>query len=209
MPAHLKDQEKLSPASWRVLALLAFSIFIAFVDRGNLSIAAPLLKDELHLSASQLGILLSAFFWSSSFCVLVVGSFIDRFSVSWILAGGFFLWSIATTVTGFVHGFGALLVMRLLLGIGESVAYPAYGNIFARHFPEHYRGIANGVIGASQASGPAFATYAGGMCIGKFGWRLFFIFLGLGSLFGFVGAPATFLFFTRNRPTLLLGCSRS
>jgi MFS transporter, ACS family, D-galactonate transporter len=174
--------EKLSAASWRVLALLGFSVFMSFVDRGNLSIAAPLLKDELHLSASRLGLLLSVFFWSSSFSVLLMGSLIDRFIVAWILAGGFFLWSVATTATGFVHGFAALLTMRILLGIGESVAYPAYGNIFARHFPEHHRGIANGVIGASQACGPAFATYAGGMVIGRFGWRPFFIFLGLANL---------------------------
>lgn len=52
---------RLSSASWRVLLLLGFSIFINYVDRGNLSIAAPLLKNELHLSASQLGILLSSF----------------------------------------------------------------------------------------------------------------------------------------------------
>jgi MFS family permease len=196
-----------------VLALLAFSVFIAFVDRGNLSIAAPLLKDELHSSASQLGILLSAFFWSSSLFVLLVGSFIDRFNVSWILAGGFFLWSLATTFTGFVHGFAALLVMRLVLGIGESVAYPAYGNIFARHFPEHYRGIANGVIGASQACGPAFATYAGGMIIGdsaggpsSFCWASQ---LSPGCLFGFVGVPARFRFLRQNRHALLPGCCKS
>ena len=48
--------ERLSAASWRVLALLGFSVFMSFVDRGNLSIAAPLLKDELHLSASRLGL---------------------------------------------------------------------------------------------------------------------------------------------------------
>jgi MFS family permease len=196
-----------------VLALLAFSVFIAFVDRGNLSIAAPLLKDELHLSASQLGILLSAFFWSSSLFVLLVGSFIDRFNVSWILAGGFFLWSLATTFTGFVHSFAALLVMRLVLGIGESVAYPAYGNIFARHFPEHYRGIANGVIGASQACGPAFATYAGGMIIGRFGWRPFFVLLGLATLpwlpLWFRWRPREIPFSPAKSPALLPGCCKS
>jgi ACS family D-galactonate transporter-like MFS transporter len=147
--------EKLPAASWRVLALLAISVFINFVDRGNLSIAAPLIKDELHLTAAQLGVLFSAFFWTYNFCQLPVGWLIDRFDVAWILAIGFFLWSAATTVTGFLHGFGGLLMVRLILGIGESVAYPACGKILARHFPEHRRGIANAVIATGQSSGPA------------------------------------------------------
>lgn len=169
-------------ASWRVLALLAFSVFINYVDRGNLSIAAPLLRTELHLSASQLGVLLSSFFWTYTLCQLPVGWLIDRFDVTWILAMGFFVWSTATTISGLLHGFAALLVMRLILGIGESVAYPAYGKILAQHFPEHYRGSANAVISAAQASGPAFATFAGGIVINRFSWRPFFVFLGLASL---------------------------
>src|SRR5215467_12651798 len=95
---------------------------------------------------------------------------------------GFILWSAATTISGLLHGFATLLVMRLILGIGESVAYPAYGKILAQHFPEHYRGTANAVISAAQASGPAFATFAGGIVINRFGWRPFFVFLGLASL---------------------------
>jgi MFS transporter, ACS family, D-galactonate transporter len=169
-------------ASWRFLALLAFSVFINYVDRGNLSVAAPLLKTELHLSASQLGVLLSSFFWSYTLCQIPVGWLIDRFDVTWILAVGFLLWSTATTISGLLHGFAALLAMRLILGIGESVAYPAYGKILAQHFPEHYRGTANAVICASQASGPAFATFVGGIVISRFGWRPFFVFLGLASL---------------------------
>jgi ACS family D-galactonate transporter-like MFS transporter len=173
---------KLPAASWRVLALLAFSVFINYVDRGNLSIAAPLLKNELHLSASQLGLLLSSFFWTYSVCQLPAGWLIDRVGVTWVLAGGFVLWSIATGVTGLLHSFAALLAIRLVLGIGEAVAYPAYGNILAHHFPERHRGIANATIAAGQASGPAFATFVGGMLMSKFGWRPFFVVLGLSSL---------------------------
>ena len=175
-------QQRLPLASWRFLALLAFSVFINYVDRGNLSVAAPLLKSELHLSASQLGVLLSSFFWTYTLCQLPVGWLIDRFDVTWILALGFFLWSMATTFSGLLHGFAVLLMMRLILGIGESVAYPAYGKILAQYFPEHYRGTANAVISAAQASGPAFATFAGGIVINRFGWRPFFVFLGLSVL---------------------------
>lgn len=104
---------------------------------------------------------------------------IDRFNVNWILAVGFFVWSAATSVTGLVHGFAALLTVRLLLGIAESVAYPSYGKIFARNFPEYQRGIANGVIGVGQSLGVAFASFAGGIAISSFGWRSFFVVSGL------------------------------
>jgi ACS family D-galactonate transporter-like MFS transporter len=173
---------RLPAASWRVLALLSFSVFINYVDRGNLSIAAPLLKVELDLSASQLGLLLSSFFWTYSFFQLPAGWLIDRFGVTWVLASGFFLWSVATGVTGLLHGFATLLAIRLVLGIGEAVAYPACSNILARHFPEHHRGVANATIAAGQASGPAFATFLGGMLMSRFGWRSCFIVLGLTSL---------------------------
>lgn len=173
---------KLPSASWIILGLLGTSVFLSYVDRGNLSIAAPLLKEELHLSASQLGILLSAFFWTYTLCQVPAGWLIDRFDVTWILALGLFLWSVATTVTGFLHGFAALLVARLVLGVGESVGYPSYSNILARHFPEQRRGIANAILTLGQAIGPAFAILAGGAMIGKFGWRPFFMVLGLASL---------------------------
>jgi MFS family permease len=81
---------RLSAASWRVLVLLGFSIFINYVDRGNLSIAAPLIKNELKLSPSELGILLSSFLWLYTLVQLPVGWLIDRFNVNWILAIGFF-----------------------------------------------------------------------------------------------------------------------
>jgi len=69
-----------------VLALLAISVFINYIDRGNLSIAAPMLKDELGMTGSQLGILLSAFFWTYGVAQILSGWLVDRFSVSWIMA---------------------------------------------------------------------------------------------------------------------------
>src|SRR6266516_1463827 len=126
------------------LSLLVVSVFINYVDRGNLSIAAPLLKEELGISASQLGILLSAFFWTYTALLFVCGFFIDCFDVNRVLALGFLLWSLATAATGLVHGFAMLLVMRLMLGVGESVAFPCYCKILACHLPEHRRGFANG-----------------------------------------------------------------
>src|SRR5438876_5146104 len=95
------------------LILLAFCILINYVDRGNLSIAAPLLKDELSISASQLGILLSAFFWTYTIMLFVCVWFIDRVDVNRVLAAGYLVWSLATVATGMVYGFALLLLARL------------------------------------------------------------------------------------------------
>jgi MFS family permease len=113
---------------------------------------------------------------------LISGWLVDRLNVNWVFAGGFFLWSIATIVTGLVHGFFMLLVLRLLLGVGESVAYPSYSKIIALHYREEHRGIANSIISAGLALGPGFGLLAGGLWIARFGWRAFFVILGLLSL---------------------------
>src|SRR5882757_6556524 len=88
------ESRKLGPFALPLL-LLVLSVLINYIDRGNLSIAAPLLKDELGLSASQLGILFSAFFWTYTVMLFVCGWFIDRFDVNRVLALGFLLWSLA------------------------------------------------------------------------------------------------------------------
>lgn len=173
---------RLPAALWGVLILLVVSVSINYIDRGSLSIAAPLLKDELGISPNQLGVLLSSFFWTYSAFQILSGWLVDRFDVNWIIAVGFFLWSAATAATGLIQGFGMLIVLRLLLGVGESVAYPCYSKILAGHFAEQQRGLANSLIDAGTKCGPALGTLAGGLLMARFGWRPFFIAVGLASL---------------------------
>lgn len=165
-----------------MLGLLMFSVFINYIDRGNLSIAAPMLKDELGLNGAQLGLLLSSFFWTYGLFQILSGWLVDRFNVKWIMAGGFFLWSAATSATGLLHGFTALLVVRTVLGMGESVAYPAYSRILSRYVPYSQRSLANALIASGLACGPAFGMLLGGTLMSRFGWRPFFIVLGLVSM---------------------------
>lgn len=187
---------RLPAALWGALVLLVVSVAINYVDRGNLSIAAPVLQDELGISPTQLGILLSSFFWTYSTFQVVSGWLVDRFDVNWVIAAGFLLWSAATAATGFIHSFAMLIALRLLLGIGESVAYPCYSKILACHFAEHQRGLANSLIDAGTKCGPALGTLAGGLLMARFGWRPFFMILGLGSL---VWLPLWFKWMPRSR----------
>jgi ACS family D-galactonate transporter-like MFS transporter len=171
----------LSPELSRIAALLALSAFLNYIDRGNLALAAPLIQHDLGLSVYELGILFSSFFWTYALFQIVSGWLVDRIDVNWVLGFGVLLWSMATFATGLVHGFTLLLLMRLVLGVGESVSYPSYSKIIARHFTELRRGRANSLISAAQACGPAFGTLLGGLLMARVGWRYFFLTLGLVS----------------------------
>ena len=177
------DLRPSAPGMNRVLLLLGLSVLINYIDRSNLSIAAPLIKDELSISASQLGTLLSAFFWTYALMQIPSGWLVDRFDARWVFAIGFFVWSVATGITGLLHGFAALLVIRVILGLGESVAFPSYSKILGGHFKEERRGFANSVLMSGLALGPAVGVLLGGSAVARFGWRPFFLALGIAGLF--------------------------
>jgi ACS family D-galactonate transporter-like MFS transporter len=167
----------------RVVFLLALSVFINYIDRSNLSIAAPLLQDELGLSNWQLGKLLSVFFWTYGCMQIPAGWLVDRFEVKWVFAAGFFVWSTATATTAMLHGFAAWIAIRVILGIGESISFPAYSKILgSEYFTESRRGFGNAAIMAGLSLGPAVGMLVGGTAVGRFGWRPFFLALGLGGL---------------------------
>jgi MFS transporter, ACS family, D-galactonate transporter len=155
---------------------------VNFFLRGNLAVAAPVLTLEFGMSPWQLGLLLSAFFWTYSVSLIGAGWLVDRFEVRWVYAVGFLLWSFSTISTAFVTSFSALLGMRLLLGIGESVAYPANSRILATAFPENRRGLANALTDVGGRVGPFVGTLCGALLVTKAGWRGLFLISGIGAL---------------------------
>src|SRR6266550_781609 len=169
-------------ARWGIVGLLLVSVCINYVDRGSLSVAAPVLSDEFSLSPTKLGYLLSAFFWSYTAFQLVAGWLVDRHDVKWVYAGGFLLWSLAMASTGLANSFAALLAARVTLGIGESVFLPSVSNILVRLFPPERRGLPNALVDVGTKVGPALSIYIGGMLLKDYGWRVLFIGVGLASL---------------------------
>jgi len=162
-----------------VVGLLALGMLINYVDRGNLSTAAPLIKDQLHLTNTQAGILLSAFFWTYTPFQPVAGWLAERINPYRTLAIGVAIWSAATALIGVAGGFLSLFVLRLLLGMGESAIFPCNAKILARDLAPERLGSANGLIGAGQALGPAIGTFAGGMLMASYGWRPVFVLFGV------------------------------
>ena len=165
-----------------LVMLLGAAVFLNYVDRGAIAVAAPLMKGELGLSATEFGTAVSAFFWIYAPVQLVVGWLCDRFSVYRLIALGVIVWAASTLLMAFVGGFFSLLVLRVMLGVGESIIFPGSGKIIARHVPPEGRGLANAWCAAGIALGPAIGTLAGGMILANFGWRAIFIAFGLATL---------------------------
>ena len=154
-----------------IVPLLALAVFINYVDRGGLATAAPLIKDELALTSTQVGILISAFFWTYTPGLVLSGWLADRFNAYKTLAVGLAIWSLATFLSGFAGAFVALLMLRLLLGVGESAAFPCSSTLIARHVPAARLGAANGLIIVGLSLGPAVGIFFGGHLMETLGWR--------------------------------------
>jgi MFS family permease len=174
---------RMSFRAWVVVGLLVLSVVINYIDRSDLSMAAPVMQKQFALSPMQLGSLLAAFFWTYSLLQItgIAGWLADRFPAGWVILWGYVIWSLATMATGLTAGFATLFLWRLLLGAGESVAYPCYSRIFAT-MPQQYRGRANALIDAGTKLGPALGAFLGGLLLIHFGWRMLFVLLGAGGL---------------------------
>lgn len=169
-------------AGFWLTILLGVLVLLNYADRGAVGIAAPRLKDELLLSAPAFGIAVSAFAWVYVPAQFAVGWLSDRFCVYRLIAAGLVIWSMATLLTGFATGLAMLVALRLMLGVGEGVAFPAASKIIARHVAGERRGIANATLAAALAWGPAVGTLAGGLILNHFGWRPIFWIFGLVTL---------------------------
>ena len=174
---------KRSTAAPALILMLGAAVFLNYVDRGAIGIAAPQMKDELGLSEETYGLAFSAFFWIYAPVQLFAGWLCDRFSVYRMMALGILVWAASTLMMGFAGGFVSLLVLRVMLGVGESISFPGSSKIIARHVPPERRGVANAAVAAGIALGPAAGTLVGGIILGSWGWRAIFLVFGVVTLF--------------------------
>ena len=165
-----------------VVALIFAGILISYIDRGNLGIAAPSIMREFAFSTSSMGLLLSAFFWTYAIFQIPSGMIVDRIGIRLVYAGAFFLWSMASSAIGLSHSLAVILILRMLLGIAESVGPIASMSFIRRNFSGAEAGLPIGIYIAGQNLGPAAGTLLGTQLIEHFGWREMFVITGLGAL---------------------------
>jgi len=162
--------------------LLGAAVFLNYVDRGAIAIASPIMKKDLGLSTEAYGIAFSAFFWVYAPVQLITGWLCDRFSVYKLMAGGILLWAASTLLMGLVGTFTGLMLLRIMLGVGESISFPGSSKIIARHVSPERRGVANAAVAMGIALGPAVGTLAGGLIVANLGWRAMFFAFGIVTL---------------------------
>jgi MFS family permease len=168
--------------AWTIAGLLSAAGFINYFDRAIVSVALPVIGADLHLGPAIKGVLLSAFFWSYALMQLPVGWVADRFNLRWWYAAAFALWSAACGLTGFASTLTALIAMRVLLGIGESIYLPGGMKIISVLFGPEDRGLASGLMNCGTRAGLAIGAPLIAFLVHSAGWHAAFFVLGFGSL---------------------------
>ena len=164
------------------LSLLFLAGIVNFLDRSSLSVANTTIRSEMHLDATAIGWLLSAFSLAYGFAQLPLIGLLDRVGTRSVLGAGLLLWSTAQMLTGFVRGLPSFLALRVLLGIGEAPFYPSGVRSVREWFAADTRGRATAVMSMSSTLGLAFAPPLLTLIMLAIGWRAMFVALGLSGL---------------------------
>jgi ACS family D-galactonate transporter-like MFS transporter len=176
------DRREPTRVRYRILAMLFVTVVINYLDRSNLSVAAPSLSRDLALDPFQRGLLLSAFGWAYATFQIPGGWLVDRVRPRLLFATICGLWSLATLLQGFAGTFILLFALRLMVGVFEAPAYPICNRLVTTWFPERERAGAIGCYTSGQFVGLAFLTPVLVLTQQHLGWHHVFILTGAAGL---------------------------
>ena len=190
---------------YKVLGMLFLASIITYLDRIAIAAAAPRMSSELGLSATQMGLVFSAFVFAYGLFEVPGGWMGDRFGPRLILTRIVVWWSAFTALTGVVRGYTTLLICRFLFGAGEAGFFPNSSCTISRWFPFGERASATGVVWTASRLGAAIAPLIVVPLQRALGWRpVFYIF----GVVGLVWAAAWYLWF-RDYPREKSGVSEA
>ncbi len=182
------------------LTLLVIAGLINYLDRSTLSIANHSIREDMNLSATQMGALLSAFSLPYAFAQLPMGVLLDKFGARVMLGFGMMIWSVAQVAGGLVQSLNQFYLARLVLGVGEAPQFPAGAKVFSDWWAVHERGRPTGISVASSTVAPAIAPPLLTGLMLAFGWRGMFIIMGV---LGVLAAIAWYIAYRDRRETTL------
>ena len=182
------------------LTLLVIAGLINYLDRSTLSIANHSIREDMNLSATQMGALLSAFSLPYAFAQLPMGVLLDKFGARVMLGFGMMIWSVAQVAGGLVQSLNQFYLARLVLGVGEAPQFPAGAKVFSDWWAVHERGRPTGISVASSTVAPAIAPPLLTGLMLAFGWRGMFIIMGV---LGVLAAVAWYIAYRDRRETTL------
>lgn len=156
---------------WVIGGLLGVGVLVNYLDRINLSVAAPQLKAEFHLSSGEVGLLFSAFFWSYALLQIPAGLILDRFGVTRVGRWGAFLWSLASGAVALCSGFGGIFIARMLLGVAEAPGFPGSAKATGYWFPRQERSFATSLFDAAAKFSNVIGVPLVAFVTVGYGWR--------------------------------------
>lgn len=170
---------------WFMLSLLLIATIINYVDRVNISIAAPFMAKDLGLDKVEMGLIFSAFAWTYAFALVPAGFIADRFGSRFTYGASLISWSAVTVCQGMVGGFASLFGLRLAIGAMEAPAFPANSRAVTVWFPARERGMASSIYVCGQYLGTALFTGLLLWLATTYDWRHVFYSTGIvGIVFG-------------------------
>lgn len=174
-----------------IVTMLFLVTTVNYADRATLSIAGPALSRELHLDPIAMGYIFSAFGWSYVIAQVPGGWLLDRYGSRLVYAFSILVWSLFTTMQGWVGFFSAgtaiivLFGLRFLVGIAEAPSFPANARIVAAWFPGNERGTASAFFNSGQYFATVIFAPLMGWIAHNYGWRyVFFVMGALGVIMG-------------------------
>lgn len=170
--------QKVTRGRYLVVLMLFVTVVINYLDRANMSVAAPALRHQFGLDSPHLGLLLSAFGWTYVLFQIPGGLLVDRVKPQVFYALIIALWSITTLLIGFSVGITMLFLLRMLVGVFEAPSYPMNNRIVTFWMPESERASSIAFYTSGQYVGLAFLTPVLMLLQAQFGWQGIFVLTG-------------------------------
>jgi sugar phosphate permease len=167
-----------SKGRWYVLLLISVMYLITYLDRVNISTAAPEISKEFGFDKVTMGIIFSAFAWSYALFQVPGGWLSDRFGARRVLTGVVGFWSIMTAMTAAAFSATSFITIRFLFGVGEAGAFPGATRAMQLWYPQRERGLVQGVTHSASRLGAAIAPPIVVLIMSEFGWRPVFYICG-------------------------------
>ena len=183
---------RLRRLQWAVVAQLSVIGMINYMDRATLAIANPLIRQDMGLSVTQMGFLLSAFPLTYALAQLPLGLIIDRLGARLLIGAGLVVWSLSQCLAGFAGNAAQMWGLRFLLGVGEAPTLPSSTKVVRRWYSPRERGTPVGIFTGANHLGQAIAAPFLTLIMVGLGWRWMFVLMGLA---GFVSAAVWFLLY--------------
>ncbi len=163
---------------WYILVLISLMYLITYLDRVNISTAAPQISKEFGFDKITMGAIFSAFVWAYAMFQVPGGWLGDRFGPRKVLTVIVGYWSIMTALTAYASGAVSFIVLRFLFGIGEAGAFPGATRAMQLWYPREERGFVQGITHSASRAGAAIAPPIVVYIMSVFGWREVFYICG-------------------------------